>query len=367
MCPTFVSSTKISDSSLPHWIWASPKAHLVENLPTIQETQEMGVQSLSWKDPLEKGMSIHSSIIAQSIPWTEECGGIQSVGPQRVRLNWVTNTWCIHWIQVSLVWKSDWSNPSRDDGRQHHGGINSSFCLSFSIYNPKRFAVHQRFLAPSTRTSVCLKVVDWNAWRRQHWGAVQAKPVHDPGLSLRWLSLQPQRAPGQQGKQHPLTKPLGHIRIRGAGHGSSRTHGPVPPAVAALLTPVPPSLPPLAVPSNPTTPRCGRGASNPGSSPTPPFPLPRHQCPQSRWPWVQRERLPSWCSEWQLHIGNIEAPVTPLQRHRQWQGGPQWRLWKRQWRVAKCPFSNVARGCPDKREAKTLCYHATCCKTKERL
>ena len=47
----------------------------------------MGVQSLSWKDPLEKGMSIHSSIIAQSIPRTEECGGIQSMGPQRVRHN----------------------------------------------------------------------------------------------------------------------------------------------------------------------------------------------------------------------------------------------------------------------------------------
>ena len=91
MYPTSVSSTKTFDSSLPHWIWASPMAHRVENLPTAQETQEMRVQSLGWKDPLEKRMSIHSSI-AQRIPWTEECGGVQSMGSQRVRHNWVTNT-----------------------------------------------------------------------------------------------------------------------------------------------------------------------------------------------------------------------------------------------------------------------------------
>ena len=42
-------------------------------------------QSLSWEDPLEKGMAIHSSVLAWRIPWTEEPGGIQSMGPQRVR------------------------------------------------------------------------------------------------------------------------------------------------------------------------------------------------------------------------------------------------------------------------------------------
>ena len=45
---------------------------MVKNLPAMQETQ---VRSLSWEDPLEKGMATHSSILAWRIPWTEEPGG----------------------------------------------------------------------------------------------------------------------------------------------------------------------------------------------------------------------------------------------------------------------------------------------------
>ena len=56
-------------------------AQTVKNLPAMQETQ---VQSLGREDPLEKGMAIHSSILAWRIPWTEEPGGIQSMRPQRV-------------------------------------------------------------------------------------------------------------------------------------------------------------------------------------------------------------------------------------------------------------------------------------------
>ena len=46
----------------------------------MQATQEMWVQSLSQEDPLEKGMATHSSILAWKIPWTEEPGGLQSMG-----------------------------------------------------------------------------------------------------------------------------------------------------------------------------------------------------------------------------------------------------------------------------------------------
>ena len=46
---------------------------MVKNLPAMQETQ---VRSLSWEDPLEKGMATHSSILAWRIPWTEEPGGL---------------------------------------------------------------------------------------------------------------------------------------------------------------------------------------------------------------------------------------------------------------------------------------------------
>ena len=54
---------------------------MVNNLPAVHETQ---VQSLGREDPLEKGMATHSSILAWRIPWTEEPGGLQSMGSQRV-------------------------------------------------------------------------------------------------------------------------------------------------------------------------------------------------------------------------------------------------------------------------------------------
>ena len=47
---------------------------MVKNLPAMQETQEMWVRSLDWKDPLEEDMATHSSILAWKIPWTEELG-----------------------------------------------------------------------------------------------------------------------------------------------------------------------------------------------------------------------------------------------------------------------------------------------------
>ena len=54
--------------------------------------QETWVRSLGWEDPLEKGMATHSSILAWRIPWTGEPGGLQSMGSQRVKHNWATNT-----------------------------------------------------------------------------------------------------------------------------------------------------------------------------------------------------------------------------------------------------------------------------------
>ena len=57
-------------------------AQTVKNLPSMQETQ---VQYLGREDPLERGMATRSSILAQRIPWTEEPGGLQSVGWQTVR------------------------------------------------------------------------------------------------------------------------------------------------------------------------------------------------------------------------------------------------------------------------------------------
>ena len=61
---------------------ASLVAQMVKNLPAMQKTQ---VQSLGQEDPLQKGIATHSSILAWRIPWTEEPGGLQSIGLQGVR------------------------------------------------------------------------------------------------------------------------------------------------------------------------------------------------------------------------------------------------------------------------------------------
>ena len=55
-------------------------AQRVKNLPAMQETQEVQIQSLGWKDPLEKEMDTHSSVLAWRIPWTEEPGRLQPMG-----------------------------------------------------------------------------------------------------------------------------------------------------------------------------------------------------------------------------------------------------------------------------------------------
>ena len=53
---------------------------MVKDRPANAGDQETWVQSLGWEDPLEKGMATHSSILAWKILWTEEPGGLQSVG-----------------------------------------------------------------------------------------------------------------------------------------------------------------------------------------------------------------------------------------------------------------------------------------------
>ena len=62
---------------------------MLQNLSAMQKTW---VQSLGWEDSLEKGMATHASTRAYRIPWTEEFCGLQSMGSQRIRHDWATNT-----------------------------------------------------------------------------------------------------------------------------------------------------------------------------------------------------------------------------------------------------------------------------------
>ena len=65
---------------------------MVQTVKDRPAMQEIRVQFLGWEDPLEKAMVTHSSILAWRIPWTEEGGGLQSVGSQRVGHGRVTFT-----------------------------------------------------------------------------------------------------------------------------------------------------------------------------------------------------------------------------------------------------------------------------------
>ena len=69
--------------------WAPLVAQMVKRLPAMRKTQ---VRSLGWEDPLEKEMETHSSTLAWKIPWMEEPGRLHSMGLQRVRHYWATNT-----------------------------------------------------------------------------------------------------------------------------------------------------------------------------------------------------------------------------------------------------------------------------------
>ena len=66
----------------------------------MQETQ---VWSLGWEDLLEKGMASHFSILTLRIPWTEEPGGLQSMGSRRVEHDWVTNTFTSYIVMIVFL------------------------------------------------------------------------------------------------------------------------------------------------------------------------------------------------------------------------------------------------------------------------
>ena len=71
-------SSSVYKPGLPQWLSGKES-------PSMQETQELQDQSLGREDSLEEGTATHSSILAWRIPWTEEPGGLQSIGLQRVR------------------------------------------------------------------------------------------------------------------------------------------------------------------------------------------------------------------------------------------------------------------------------------------
>ena len=97
---------------------ASLVALTVKILPLMQKTW---VQSLGQEVLLEKEMATHSSILAWRIPWTEEPGGLQSIGSQRVRHNWPLTLFFLakregNKCHIKIFLKSVAFNPGREKG-----------------------------------------------------------------------------------------------------------------------------------------------------------------------------------------------------------------------------------------------------------
>ena len=93
------------------YLWASQVAQKVKNLPAVQESW---VWLLGQEDPLEKEMATHSSILVWRIPWTQEPGGLQSIGSQRVGQDWsdLARTHAINAFSKVVQFEvNTWVNP----------------------------------------------------------------------------------------------------------------------------------------------------------------------------------------------------------------------------------------------------------------
>ena len=115
-------------------------AQMVKNLLAVQETL---VWSLGREDPLEKGMAAHSSILAWKIPWTEEPGGLQSMGLQRGKHERASNTFivCLQSVSISSVEQSDSVTHTHTHTYKHMGAHSWTHLSDSHFY----FYVHSLF------------------------------------------------------------------------------------------------------------------------------------------------------------------------------------------------------------------------------
>ena len=74
---------------------------MVKNVPAMQELQEIQIHFPGQEEPVEEGIAAHSGTLAWRIPWTEEPGGLQSIGLQSVRHKRVTNVFTF--FQVTFI------------------------------------------------------------------------------------------------------------------------------------------------------------------------------------------------------------------------------------------------------------------------
>ena len=110
---------------------------LVRNLPTMQGTR---VRFLGREDPLRQGMATHSSILVWRIPWTEEPGGLQSTGSQRVGRDWGTNLFTFSFGELRSHMMHSWIKKERKKYRIVERLLSSSMQKKGKDEEPPEFS-----------------------------------------------------------------------------------------------------------------------------------------------------------------------------------------------------------------------------------
>ena len=155
--------------------------------------QDTWIQSLGWEDPLEKRMTTHTSILAWRNPWTEEPGGIQSMGHKELGHNWVNN-----YLHENLQDETSkcgllsefrrivWSPSFR--GGEHITFKHMQYTAHTSLALRLDHAWHVWGIA---RGSVWLEESEWgNEWRIRSWEGVRTWPLKGLRFEL-WVRWEP--------------------------------------------------------------------------------------------------------------------------------------------------------------------------------
>ena len=162
--------------------WASPVAQLVKNLPVMWETW---VWSLCWEEPLEKGTAGHCSILAWRIPWTEEPGGLPSMGSHRVSHGWSDLAAAAGFLSFSTI--DIWVLVSFDVGSVLYieGHLAASLLLDASkiplIVKAKNISRHWEV---SSEGQMYQRGNEWNEHSRVWLLATPWTPLSMPGSSV---------------------------------------------------------------------------------------------------------------------------------------------------------------------------------------
>ena len=116
---SFLSISVGDIDQLWYFHWGFPASSGIKNPLAMQKPQETWVWSLGWEDPLEEEMATHSSILAWRIPWTEEPGGLESMGSQsRTRLKQPSSRYYNKALQCTAL--SKWPLLCTGQPVQHH-------------------------------------------------------------------------------------------------------------------------------------------------------------------------------------------------------------------------------------------------------